>query len=96
MARPMATASWRGSDRPNRHEATRRARAAPRSASLAGVGSAIHDRPVQLRHEPARDGYYEAVFYTRPRRSIGRVALWALAVLVFLAGPIALLIALIK
>ncbi|MFL5859260.1 MAG: serine/threonine-protein kinase [Solirubrobacteraceae bacterium] len=54
------------------------------------------DRAVQLRREPARDGYYDAVFYTRPRRSVGRVAIWAIAVLIFLAAPIALLIALIS
>jgi serine/threonine protein kinase len=54
------------------------------------------DRAVQLRREPAQDGYYDAVFYTRPRRSVGRIVLWTLAVLVFLAAPIALLIALIS
>jgi serine/threonine protein kinase len=44
----------------------------------------------------SHDGFYEPVYYLRPRRSLTRGLLWGLAALVFLAAPIALLIALLS
>lgn len=44
---------------------------------------------------PVRD-YYEPVFFLRPQRRARRVVLWALAVALFLAAPLALLLSLPK
>jgi serine/threonine protein kinase len=55
-----------------------------RDGAAPADGAAVHD------------GFYEPVYYLRPRRSFPRALLWGLAALVFLAAPIALLIALLS
>lgn len=57
----------------------------------------MSDRPHAPSADPATsdDGFNEPVFYLRERRSLGRIVLLALAVLVFAVVVIAMLVALL-
>jgi serine/threonine protein kinase len=66
------------------------------AAGVDGAAAGVDGAAAGVDGAVSHDGFYEPVYYLRPRRSLRRGLLWGLAALVFLAAPIALLIALLS